>query len=1467
MSADWRTVRVFISSTFRDMHAERNWLVKRVFPQLRERLEPYRVHLVDVDLRWGVTKEQAEADQTLGVCLEQIEACRPFFLGLLGERYGWISQTAGDAVLSRWGWARDHGGKSITELEILHGVLNNPAMHKFAYFCFRDPAFMNDVPENLRTSLDAENEETRQKLRALKQRIRDNDPPLSILPGYACAYAGVVFNRRLVKMELSEGQQQRLDRVARHGLVTPAKYLELEEDLREVVDRLGTVHLTNLEEFGKNVHDWLWGAVKERLELPDDPGELQGVRGDHPAAEDSYHQRFMESRLQVYVGREKLERDLLEYAGGEGEGLCLVTGPSGMGKSAALARFTVVFDKRNRDAVIIAHFVGASPASADLRQMLRRLCLRIRDEFGFDEDVPQELNDLIRTTRVFLEKVPGDRRLVLVLDGLDQLHESDNVYALRWLPWRLPSNVRLVISCLDEVDRAGRLLRAFAHRPHCRIVVAPLSDAERRGILQEVPSLSAKTLDDVQIGVLLANGATAIPLFLLVALEELRGFGSFEHLDRRIAQFPHPVGCDRDWSDRLAEMRRSAEDLSDAGRREERLSRLEAIERVRAITKPTDDPLTAVFQQVEERLSEEFDDGVLRNTLSFLVTAREGLSQHELLELIDGREMAVGDSVSDLFPVLRQIRTYLQYRGELLRFAHGSLDKAVRKTYQSEAMAEAHRVLGEYFAGFDEPTRHSLVEHPFHLSRLHRLAEPGWAEGDAMEMLSGLFNDLHYLDDRCRLDDVQRLIDDYALLPKDVGGPVRQWPQFLAKHADALNAFDGVLFTVVHHEGFEAARKQAKELADEGWNRPWTSLKPVLPLAGSEPGLDSRQGSQWGAEVVVCHRYGSAVAGAIAPEEGLAFIAAGNGLISMIDLHRGQLLPLSLPVGSGQVVAVAATENADYLAIAFADGSLELHGLSRSGEDTTSFEGRYCIALGYRPTEFETPVIRFVGKELLYQGPDGGIDATTASSPEELSSRVIVPPNAPATGTELSGLAVWDDGLCAVFRSDEQSTCTVLATRDREIQRLEERFADVTATGVTCDGRIVFGLADKRLMVYELAGGRIVSSYGVRLSESPMAMTTVGDRLIWIDRVGRIGSWRGGDEQPVEMEITPALIDALDITESGRGALAFLTRSSGGLLSLEKQASDSRISVEMLCLDPESEVVTAVRNDGGTLKLECSDGVVRHLGAGDDKDRYCARDGEGRVLIVDEDSSIRHIGAGEDEVRCTTSSVVAVSGVAGRASGGFWVVDQCGALYSLFPPEDLGQIAEVGLSEISRSVIHVVSDMVIWWGACLTSETQGHTHAVVVFQPDGENRLRKAMQRCFSPELGRLTALTWDRRRQELVAFWQGSSRSAQSVSTGTLMDYTNHQEVHNPLSGIVTEIIDARYSPDGTSIHALSSHGQLFHLDADSYATRSVVAVSQPIIRLSDETGGRALREDILAAAFGDGTVYRLQYRGRIER
>jgi hypothetical protein len=60
MAQIWQTVRVFISSTFGDMHTERDHLVRVVFPELKERCRQRHIRLIGVDLRWGVTEKQAQ---------------------------------------------------------------------------------------------------------------------------------------------------------------------------------------------------------------------------------------------------------------------------------------------------------------------------------------------------------------------------------------------------------------------------------------------------------------------------------------------------------------------------------------------------------------------------------------------------------------------------------------------------------------------------------------------------------------------------------------------------------------------------------------------------------------------------------------------------------------------------------------------------------------------------------------------------------------------------------------------------------------------------------------------------------------------------------------------------------------------------------------------------------------------------------------------------------------------------------------------------------------------------------------------------------------------------------------------------------------------------------------------------------------------------------------------------------------
>ena len=46
MTMQWETVRIFISSKFDDMHAERDYLVEQIFPELREWCERCKLSLL-----------------------------------------------------------------------------------------------------------------------------------------------------------------------------------------------------------------------------------------------------------------------------------------------------------------------------------------------------------------------------------------------------------------------------------------------------------------------------------------------------------------------------------------------------------------------------------------------------------------------------------------------------------------------------------------------------------------------------------------------------------------------------------------------------------------------------------------------------------------------------------------------------------------------------------------------------------------------------------------------------------------------------------------------------------------------------------------------------------------------------------------------------------------------------------------------------------------------------------------------------------------------------------------------------------------------------------------------------------------------------------------------------------------------------------------------------------------------------
>lgn len=137
-----RQISMFVSSTFQDLTAERDYLVKKVFPSLRQMAAARNVVFVPIDLRWGITEEESHTGKVIEVCLDEIDRCRPFFVGIIADRYGWQPNNRefreNPLLLEKHPWLETEIGqdKSVTEIEMDYAALKKN--NKNAVFFFKE---------------------------------------------------------------------------------------------------------------------------------------------------------------------------------------------------------------------------------------------------------------------------------------------------------------------------------------------------------------------------------------------------------------------------------------------------------------------------------------------------------------------------------------------------------------------------------------------------------------------------------------------------------------------------------------------------------------------------------------------------------------------------------------------------------------------------------------------------------------------------------------------------------------------------------------------------------------------------------------------------------------------------------------------------------------------------------------------------------------------------------------------------------------------------------------------------------------------------------------------------------------------------------------------------------------------------------------------------------------------------------
>jgi len=506
--AGWISRPVFITSTFLDMQAERDILRDKVFPALEERLKPRRAHLEWIDLRVGVRdptsdKEGARETEALKVCLAEVKRSRPFLIGLIGDRYGSTpsleharAAVAEAAEAGETAIGEKLEGRSVTELEIAFGVLVSPVQRKRSLFWLRDP-----LPYETMTWEDAAN--------------------------YSEAYA---------KDADGPARAERLDALktalanALPGRVIP---YEAQWNGRQV---------SGLEAWAKEVEERLWAELD--AEIPP-PGPAPSWQEEERLALAD----FAEDRARDFVGRKALREQIIAFVASKPEeaqrGL-VIAGDSGSGKSALWGLLHAQLSKA-KSLLLLSHAAGASPRAASVDQMLRRWI----DELSGALDVTTALEDNARDEEVetafasLLGRVALQRRVLILIDALDQFETTNRGRFVTWLPKLWPDNARLIATAIP-----GEASEALSRLPGMKALpLPPLDEAEAHAIVTGVCKRYRREFEPEVVEALamrcVAEGpARGNPLWLTLATEALNLVDA-DDFARAASEFAHLEGGKR----------------------------------------------------------------------------------------------------------------------------------------------------------------------------------------------------------------------------------------------------------------------------------------------------------------------------------------------------------------------------------------------------------------------------------------------------------------------------------------------------------------------------------------------------------------------------------------------------------------------------------------------------------------------------------------------------------------------------------------------------------------------------------------------------------------------------------------------------------------------------------------------------------------------------------------------------------
>lgn len=504
---DWQTVYLFLSSTFNDMHAERDYLTKFVFPELREWCARRRLEFVDIDLRWGITDEESTQNhRTLSICLENVERCRPLFLALLGQRRGWVPgpDEVDPELLQRYpDLARQIGQRSITELEIWKAVHDDRIR---GVFFLRDPEALSGMPDAPEYQLNYRNTRLLPDGRAVPDTEQE------------------ALHTRFRAWAAGQQDYPVLTYTARWDPALPMPEMRDITVAGQVFPRLETGRLTGFTCGGRPWRGAVLQALKKQITAAfphcTEQPSLRGLAGELEVQERHLQRQsdnYLELPGQYDIIPGPADRYLQVFA------LCAA---AGSGKSAYLAHYI-----RKQSDRVYYRFCGISQDSSRERELLYSLAEQWQQEGRLDR-LPERSQFPAAFPALFRE-VAGHGPMTVVIDGLDELDNGEA--RLGWCRWARYSGCqgsRLLLSVKKGTAAATRLA-SFQRLTDLMLLDTPRA---RRALVEQKLHRSLKQLEPDQLDALCSAPHADNPLFLSEVLYELGLHGNRSTLPARLQE-------------------------------------------------------------------------------------------------------------------------------------------------------------------------------------------------------------------------------------------------------------------------------------------------------------------------------------------------------------------------------------------------------------------------------------------------------------------------------------------------------------------------------------------------------------------------------------------------------------------------------------------------------------------------------------------------------------------------------------------------------------------------------------------------------------------------------------------------------------------------------------------------------------------------------------------------------------------